>query len=282
VTTDVPIDHPRTPVLPPSEVRWKQEAEFFDRWAETVTDDELRIDPLALRRYTRPRLRRRFHKEHRLAVLGDLRGRHLLDVGCGDGSNVVLFAKLGAIVTGVDASAGAIEVARRRARANGVADRVTLVCGPLETVDLPPASFDVIWGDNILHHVLDDLDGVMKRLVMWARSGALCMFYEPLNFNETLRAIRKRIPIETEVTPGERPLVRAEVDLLRRYIPKLAVRPFNLFGRLDAFILTSFNYERSSALRRFAVNATSFLDRVLFALPGVPNLAGSGMLYGRL
>src|SRR5262245_47909638 len=142
---------------PTREERWKQEAGFFDEAARRADPAALTIDPLALRRYTRRVLRRRFSKEYRFRIMGPLQGRRVLEVGCGDGRNAVMFARMGAHVTGIDVSPGALTVARQRAEVNGVADRLTLIGAPIEQADLPPGSFDVIWGDGILHHVLDDL-----------------------------------------------------------------------------------------------------------------------------
>jgi SAM-dependent methyltransferase len=85
-------------------------------------------------------------QEYRFRILGDVRGKRVLDVGCGLGDNAILLASFGARVTGVDVSRGSLEAARRRA-------------------------FDVIWGDGVLHHLLHDLDGAMTRLARAAREG---------------------------------------------------------------------------------------------------------------
>ena len=264
------------------EARWKEEARFFDRWADRLDESKLPIDPLAWKRYTRPRLRARLNKEFRFLLLGDLRGKTLLDVGCGDSRNVALLAKMGAEVTGLDVSSGAVALARRRAEINGVSERVHLVCSPIETAEIAPCSFDVIWGDGILHHVLDELETVLQRLAVWAKPGALLLFAEPLNLFPPLRQLRTMIPIETEHTQGERPLVQAEVDLIRRYAPDLSVRHFGFLGRLDQFILTQFNYEHSSTIRRAAVNLTNAIDWAVLSVPYLEKLGGSGVLYGHV
>jgi len=61
------------------EARWEQEAAFFDRQAARVEDVALPIDPLAFQRYTQPVLRRRFNKEFRFRIIGDLEGKRLLE-----------------------------------------------------------------------------------------------------------------------------------------------------------------------------------------------------------
>src|SRR5229473_889893 len=78
-------------------------------------------------------------------------------------------------------------LARRRANVNGVADLTTFICSPVETADIAPDSFDIVWADAILHHVLDDLDLVLCHLARWTRPSGLLMFAEPVNLANALR-----------------------------------------------------------------------------------------------
>jgi len=267
-------------VRPHRQVRWDEEARFFDELAQKVAESTLSIDPLALQRYSRAALRNRFNKEFRFRLLGPLAGKMLLDVGCGDGLNAVMFAKMGARVTGLDLSPGAIEVARRRAEVNGVSERTTFICAPVETADLAPDSFDIVWGDAILHHVLADLELVLQHLARWSKRSGLLLFSEPVNLANALRRLRSMIPVHTDATPGERPLVKSELDLLKSYIPDLRLRHYSLFGRLDQFILTDFNYERSSVGRRAVVNAIDLVDYALLSLPLLKRLGGVCVMCG--
>ncbi|MFQ5792160.1 MAG: SAM-dependent methyltransferase, partial [Acidobacteriota bacterium] len=52
--------------------------------------------------------------------------RRVLDLGCGTGSLALRVARKGATVVGMDVSSAMLEVARRRAREEGLADRVEL------------------------------------------------------------------------------------------------------------------------------------------------------------
>ncbi|HSZ48532.1 MAG TPA: class I SAM-dependent methyltransferase, partial [Streptosporangiaceae bacterium] len=49
-----------------------------------------------------------------LALAGDVAGRRILDAGCGAGPLFAALRERGAIVTGIDASTGMLEEARRR------------------------------------------------------------------------------------------------------------------------------------------------------------------------
>src|SRR5205814_8463166 len=95
-----------------------------------------------------------------------------------------------------------------------------------------------------------------------------------------MRRLRRMIPVKTDGTPGERPLVRAEVELVRRYVPDCRVRHYLLFGRLDRFILDSFNYERTPLMRRALMNGIEPVDYPLLSLPPLTRLGGACVMYG--
>jgi 2-polyprenyl-3-methyl-5-hydroxy-6-metoxy-1,4-benzoquinol methylase len=253
--------------------RWVSEAAFFDRLAEAQLRGVQPMDPQVLQRYA-GRLRPWFHKEFRFECLGDLRGRHVLDVGCGDGTNAILLASRGARVTGIDISPNSIRLATHRARLAGVEDRVRLLCSPLEVADFPEDSFDAIWGDGILHHLIPELEGVMDRLVRWARPGAQAIFSEPLSLSPTLRRLRARIPIHEGATPDERPLQTAELELILRRLPGARLRHFALLSWFNRFILRGSTYERTTPARRLAVEALHAVDYAVLGLPGIQKLGG--------
>ena len=217
-----------------------------------------------------------------MQTLPNLKGARVLDVGCGEGADSVLLAALGAAkVTGIDLSPKAVDLAWERARIDGVADRVEFHCQAIEQADLPAASFDIVWCNAILHHLTHDLDRVLAKLASWARPGGVLSFAEPTNLNHTVRALRQMIPIKRgESTPDERPLEWRDLDVVRKYVPDLQIRHFCLLGRLDQFILTNYNYERSSLPRRLAVNVTGCVDWLLLSLPFVDRLGSCTVMWG--
>ncbi|MGB2799694.1 MAG: class I SAM-dependent methyltransferase [Dehalococcoidia bacterium] len=62
-----------------------------------------------------------------LGFLGDMKGKTVLDVGCGEGYNTRLLAKLGARMTGVDISPKLIEFAREEERKNPLGIRYEVI-----------------------------------------------------------------------------------------------------------------------------------------------------------
>jgi 2-polyprenyl-3-methyl-5-hydroxy-6-metoxy-1,4-benzoquinol methylase len=258
------------------EARWREEAGFFDAHAP---GEARGIDPRVAARYARPS-RFWFNKEYRFRLLGPLAGHRVLDVGCGAGDNSILLALAGAEVTGVDVSPRSIEVAERRARASGLPVAPRFLCAPVETADLPAGTFDVVWGDGLLHHVLPELEDVLARLRSLARPGARFVFSEPVNRAPALRRLREALPIRTDATPGERPLVEAELDIIRRYVPDLRVRPFGLLGRVNRFVLPR-GYEGAPLGRRVLANALCAADWALLSGGPLARAGGMAVLHGR-
>ncbi|MED7929080.1 methyltransferase domain-containing protein [Nonomuraea sp. LP-02] len=86
-----------------------------------------------------------------LELAGDVAGRRILDAGCGAGPLFAALRDRGAVVTGVDASAGMLELARRRLGAE--ADlRVVDLAGPLP---FPDDTFDDVVASLVLHYLED-------------------------------------------------------------------------------------------------------------------------------
>ena len=259
--------------------RWESEAAFFDRLADSLGDGPL--PPEVLARYLE-HPRRIYEKEFRFRLLGDLHGQRVLDVGCGEGTNAVLLAKLGAEVEGVDVSSRLVEIGTRRAQHCGVADRVKLHCAPIEKVSFPVDHFDVIWGDGVLHHLIDVLEPTLEQLARWAKPNALFLFSEPVVRSPLLRRLRGHLPIHTDATPDERPLEENELAILRRLLPDLRERHFQLLGRLTRFVVPLHGYERAHPVRRRAADLVNLLDYVALGFPQLQALSGTTVMWARL
>ena len=115
--------------------------------------------------------------EAELRLCGDVRGKRVLELGCGDGHNAVAFARQGAIAIGIDASGQALTAARQRAAEEGV--RLELYEGDL--ADLPFAradTIDVVFSAQVLGDV-DDINRVFRQVHRVLKPGALFVFSVP-------------------------------------------------------------------------------------------------------
>ena len=82
------------------------------------------------------------------------RGKRVLEIGCGIGTDTISFARHGAQVTAVDLSEKSLEIARRRADVFGLGDRITFVLADSERLSdaLAAGDFDLVYSFGVLHH----------------------------------------------------------------------------------------------------------------------------------
>ncbi|MEU2250963.1 class I SAM-dependent methyltransferase [Streptomyces sp. NPDC019224] len=86
-----------------------------------------------------------------LALAGEVAGRRVLDAGCGSGPLFAALRERGAIVSGFDASAGMLELARRRL-GDGADLQVADLGSPLPYSD---DTFDDVVASLVLHYLED-------------------------------------------------------------------------------------------------------------------------------
>lgn len=256
--------------------RWESEKAYFDdeEYVETA------IPPSTIERYAKCR-KPWLAAEFPFHLLGDVRGRHILDVGCGDGGNAILLALKGARVVGVDIAPRAIEVARHRAALHGVSENAAFYATPLELF-LPPdgAQFDVICGWAVLHHLIPVLDSMLSTLTNMAKPNAVVLFSEPISMWRWLRKLRLMLPIAVHGTPDERPLEPQELAILRRHLPNLRIRYHNAALRIvNRFFLTG-RYEDASPFRRALYDLVGRVDEFLLNHLGLHGFASSATFYG--
>jgi S-adenosylmethionine-dependent methyltransferase len=104
--------------------------------------------------------------------LADLPPRRVLDIGCGQGTQALLLARRGHVVTGLDASARLLDDFRAALAAEPaeVGDRVRLVRGDVDAMTelFAPSSFDVVLCQGVLMYFVDPdplLDAIAQVVV---------------------------------------------------------------------------------------------------------------------
>ena len=77
---------------------------------------------------------------------------YVIDLGSGDGRNIIAAAKRGARALGVEFDASLVQISRRRAAAEGVADRARFVEGDMFEADISQATVLALFllPDNLL------------------------------------------------------------------------------------------------------------------------------------
>jgi ubiquinone/menaquinone biosynthesis C-methylase UbiE len=151
-------------------------------------------------------------------------GKDVLEYGCGRGSAAFDLAAAGARVTGIDISDVAIDLATRRGAERGLGDALRFCVMDAEHLAFEDASFDLVCGSSILHHL--DIDRAYAEIARVLRPGGRGVFVEALGHNPLINLYRRRTPELRTV--DEHPLRVGELELARRYFSDAGFEYFHL------------------------------------------------------
>lgn len=244
----------------------EKEASFFDEIAEgflTLSKEDqmslLFVDvEVALSNYPD-------YYQYAYSLLGDIKGKRILDMGCGSGKSSVILAKKGAFVIAFDISEKYVEVTALRASLNGVEDKIKVERMAAENVREDSESFDFAFGVGILHH-LDFKLGIAE-IARVLKSGGQGIFIEPIAFSPTLRRlrnlalVRKVVPNigkELLITEDERQLYEEDLEFLKKNFKVAKCKSFQLLSRLDR-VIGGYPVRRGERL----INWINGFDRIL-------------------
>ena len=191
----------------------KREKVFHDKWASRIDVEALNVD-VAFEGSTAPENR------YILSKLGQLRGRYLLDLGCGAGESSVYFARKGAHCVAADNSHGMVETAGRLAKRYGV-DIETRVIDAMQ-IDFDSNVFDIVYAANVLHHV--DGDRALREIHRVLKPGGVTGIWEPLKHNPVINIYRR---MASKVrTDDEHPLDIQVIDKTKQIFSKVEYDTF--------------------------------------------------------
>ncbi len=256
------------------------EARFHDRWALSTPLDQIAV-------------REAFHAptavENRaiLGLMGDLKGKRLLDVGVGLGESSVYFALLGADVTAIDISPGMVDCAVALGKLHGVEIHGVVQSG--EGLDVPENYFDIVYIANTIHHVTDK-ESLFRQIQRALKPGGRFFSYDPLAYNPVINMYRR---MATEVrTEDESPLSFRDVAVAGKYFRNVRHREFwilTLALFLKYYIVDRVhpNSDRywKKILRETPANLwwwmpLEWVDRLLTRIPLVRRLGWNMVMWG--
>jgi len=115
-------------------------------------------------------------------------GQHILEVGCGMGTDLLEYATNGAVVIGLDLTPRHLELARRRFQLFG--QNGTFINGDAEQLSFRDNSFDFVFSNGVLHHTPDTQRAVdeIHRVLKPGRE-ALILLYHRHSLHYYLRII---------------------------------------------------------------------------------------------
>jgi len=217
----------------PLEARHAYEHKVWGPWAAKFRDDrKLRVvDDLA----TYFGQGRHAEGEAIVRAVGDLRGKKVLEIGCGPGGQIPLFAHAGARVWAFDLVPEVVDVARRGCRVSGVEDRVELSVSSVEGMSYVDEMFDVVVGFGVLHHV--NIPLAVRQVHRVLKPGGVAVFSEPLGSNRILEWARKHVPYPRKEQHGtDVPLTAEDVATFAAPFRSHTVEPFYFLSMIQQVI----------------------------------------------
>lgn len=181
-------------------------------------------DPALLDRYLDPPECSPFPLEYSFYLLGDVRGKTVLDLGCGSGKCVVPLIHRGADVIGIDISPELIDLAAKRIKAAGM--NATLKVGSAYETGLRDGSIEIIFCMALIHHL--DIVRVRNEMLRVLSPTGYIVLKEPIRFSKLSAAICHFLPAHGDISEFEHPLTRRELATMMEPFRVDGLRYFRL------------------------------------------------------
>lgn len=171
-------------------------------WDDHIHDLEIATHPVGTPGFFQQLDEYRYDKLRYLPRVVDFsayRGKSLLEVGCGVGIDLVRFANSGSVVTGIDLSRTAIELARQNFAHHELQGELMLMNG--EKLEFPASSFDAVYAHGVLQYTADAqkmIDEIFR--VLKPGGEAILMVYNKYSWLN-LMAKTTKVPLEHEDAP---------------------------------------------------------------------------------
>jgi cyclopropane fatty-acyl-phospholipid synthase-like methyltransferase len=188
-----------------------------------------------------------------LRHFGDVRGRKLIDVGCGRGASSLYFASFGADVISVDLSGNAVRNLSEYCLKHNVSNVRPMQLSALELRSLGPVDF--VFGSMILHHI-EPFTRFAAELRAVLPEGGKAFFWENNARSRLMIWFRQHVVgklwVPKHGDAEEFPLTLAEVDELRgRFAVDVEYPDLVLFRMISRYLLRGHCMQPFEALDRF-------------------------------
>ena len=186
--------------MPPTETPTTADVRTY--WNQHIHDLEITTHPVGTPGFFADLDQYHFEKLHHLLRLVDFnayRGKRVLEVGCGAGTDLARFAKGGAIVTGVDLAASSIDLARKNFEQQGLTGEFREADG--EHLPFADDTFDLVYAHGVVQYtpsggaLVDECRRVLK-----PGGEAVFQVYNRISWLNALSKLMK-VPLEHEDAP---------------------------------------------------------------------------------
>jgi SAM-dependent methyltransferase len=244
-----------------------------DYWNVHIHDLEISSHAAGTREFFADLDQYHFEKLHHLLRLVDFngqRGKRVLEVGCGAGTDLMRFAKGGASVTGVDIAPSAIALAKQNFAQQGLEADLREADG--EHLPFADGSFDVVYAHGVVQYTASDRALVDEvRRVLAPGGTAVFQVYNRVSWLNALSKVMK-VPLEHEDAPV---LTKYSIGEFRRLLNgfasvRIVEERFPVKSRLhggwkgalfNTFFVGTFNALPRAWVRRYGWHLLAFCVR---------------------
>jgi 2-polyprenyl-3-methyl-5-hydroxy-6-metoxy-1,4-benzoquinol methylase len=148
-----------------------------DYWNNRPCNIRHSTQPIGTKEYFDEVEARKYMVESHIPAFADFeqwRGKKVLEIGCGIGTDTINFARHGAQVTTVDLSAKSMELAQQRSAVFNLQDKIRFLPGNAEQLStfVPIEPYDLIYSFGVIHHTPHP-DNVLEELRKYTRPGTV-------------------------------------------------------------------------------------------------------------
>jgi ubiquinone/menaquinone biosynthesis C-methylase UbiE len=231
-------------------MRVQREKDFHDR---RFSNPEIR-DKTVNRFYE---ITKSIHGDYKDFLFRNCKDSTVIEYGCGTHSHAFALAEREAqLVTAIDISPVAIEIAEATSRAKSVRGNLTFKIMNAEELEFDESSIDLIFGSGILHHL--DIEKSLSSMVRVLHPSGKAIFIEPMGYNIFINLFRKLTP--NIRSKDEHPLLHKDLVLFKKYFKNVEVKYFYLTSILASLLVGYPGF-------KIILDCLEYLDRLLFKIP---------------
>jgi len=262
----------------------EREIVFFNDWANSEDIEETNIHQMFNSMVA-------MENEFILKQMKNLRGKKILDVGCGLGESAVYFALRGAKVTAVDVSPEMISFAKQLALRHKV--NINFIVSAAEHLRLEPNFFDFIYCANLIHHIsVGDRNLFIKKMHRILKKEGWFYSIDPLAYNPVINVYRRMA--NSVRSYDEKPLRFQILEDFKQTFSKTYHREFwflTLVLFLKYFFLNRYNpnkikywreiYKEKPESIGWWFNGLKKVDKFLLRIPFLKRFAWNIVIYAQ-
>ena len=182
------------------------------------------FDRSHIERYLNPPADTAYALEYAYHLLGDVRGKTVLDLGCGTGENIIPLLERGAQVIGIDVSPDLVALAQERVKAANL--QSTIQVGSAYQTGLADGSVDVVFCMSLIHHLeIARVRDEMRRILS---PDGVIILKEPIRFSQGYTRLRNLLPDRDDISEYEHPVTRDELSVMMQPFRVEGTRYFRL------------------------------------------------------